>query len=279
MNTRKEYEQLGYLNEDFKMFHIVDHGTNDIAFHYHNFHKILICLDGDLSYCIEGRTYQLEKNDIVFVSAGEVHRPIAHSNHIYDRIIIYVSKDYLSKHKSGNDDLSLCLQQAHEKQSHVLRIPSFNNGKLGNIMRDLENALKEDDFANDLYRNLLFLEFMVQLNRAAQKNAVEYLSTTSSNDKVVAIIDYLNKNLTKEISIDSLADQFYISRYYLMHSFKEATGYTIGNYITTKRLLLAKELIHQGMAVTDACYESGFHSYSTFSRAYKKTFGFSPTNS
>ena len=58
-----------------------------------------------------------------------------------------------------------------------------------------------------------------------------------------------------------------------MHLFKEETGDTIGNYITNKRLILARRMIAEGKPVTQACYEAGFTSYSNFSRAYKKCFG------
>ena len=61
-----------------------------------------------------------------------------------------------------------------------------------------------------------------------------------------------------------------------MHTFKEQTGYSIGSYLSTKRLLLAKELILSGKPITDVCYECGFKNYSTFSRAYKKCFGADP---
>ena len=61
-----------------------------------------------------------------------------------------------------------------------------------------------------------------------------------------------------------------------MHTFKEQTGYSIGSYLSTKRLLLAKELILSGKPITDVCYECGFKNYSTFSLAYKKCFGESP---
>ena len=93
------------------------------------------------------------------------------------------------------------------------------------------------------------------------------------------IIDYLNHNLTKELSIDNISDRFFMSRYYLMHSFKEATGYTIGNYVSTKRLLLARDLIQNGTPVKTACYECGFKSYSAFIRAYKKSFDTLPSAS
>ena len=117
---------------------------------------------------------------------------------------------------------------------------------------------------------------MVQLNRNALRNSIEYLSNTSSNQKMIAIIDYLNEHLTEDISIDSLSETFFLSRYHLMHSFKEETGYTIGNYLSTKRLLLARDLILQGEPITNVCYECGFRNYSTFSRAFKKNFGYSP---
>jgi AraC-like DNA-binding protein len=118
---------------------------------------------------------------------------------------------------------------------------------------------------------------MICLNRAAVHDALTYMDTAAGNEKILSVLAFLNDHLTEDISIDSLSEQFFTSKYYLMHSFKEETGYTIGNYLTTKRLRYAKELIHDGVPVTQACFECGFKNYSTFSRAYKKNFGVSPT--
>lgn len=175
-----------------------------------------------------------------------------------------------------NHDLSLCLKEAHQKKSHVLRIPALKTTQIARIIHDLEQSLDSREYANELYHKLLFLELMVQLNRAALCNRIEYLSTTASNHKMINVIDYLNAHLTDDITIDFLAEHFYLSRYHLMHAFKEETGYTIGNYLTTKRLLLARDQIAQGESITTACYTCGFHNYSTFSRAYRKHFGCSP---
>ncbi len=271
-----KYEKTGYLTDNFKIFHLLDSNMPEVDFHFHDFHKILICLSGNISYCIEGRTYDLKPNDIVFVNAGEVHRPIIHDKTPYERIIIYISRDYLGDYQEENNDLSLCFKRAHENQSHVLRVHTFNTSKIGLISRELEHSFHEAEYANELYHNILFLEFMVHLNRAALHNGIEYITNSASNQKILTIIDYLNEHLTEDINIDFLSDTFYLSRYYLMHSFKEETGYTIGNYLTTKRLLLAKDLIAGGMPITAACYECGFKNYSTFSRAYKKSFGSNP---
>lgn len=271
-----EYEKTGYLNSNFKIFHLVDKGMTPIGFHFHDFHKILLLMKGNVSYCVEGRTYDLQADDIVFVPAGEVHRPVLHDTAIYERIIIYISKDYLNTYRTDNYDLAQCLIEAHHKQSHVLRVPAFGTTKLGQIVRELEQSLDSNEYANELYHNLLFLEFMIQLNRVAIHDGIEYLSNSSSNKKMIDVIDYLNEHLTDDLSIDFLAETFYLSRYHLMHAFKEETGYTIGNYLSTKRLLLARDRIRQGEPITNVCYECGFRNYSTFSRAYKKNFGCSP---
>lgn len=276
MSLSDNYEKTGYLHDDFKIFHLKDTSMPEVGFHYHDFHKILLFRQGCVSYHVEGRSYDLLPDDIVFVPAGVVHRPVLHNSTPYERIIIYISRNFLDAYRDDSCDLSLCLKEAHEKKSHVLRLPAFASTNLTRIIQELEQSLDSTQYANALYQRLLFLELMVQLNRAASSDSIEYLSTASSNGKMVHVIDYLNAHLTDDITIDFLADHFYLSRYHLMHSFKEATGYTIGNYLTTKRLLLARDKIQQGEAITTVCYACGFHNYSTFSRAYRKHFGYSP---
>ena len=89
----KEFKKTGYLNNDFKIFHLIDQGMAPVNFHFHEFHKILILLKGNVSYCIEGRSYDLQPDDVVFVPAGEVHCPVVHDQNTYERIIIYISKE------------------------------------------------------------------------------------------------------------------------------------------------------------------------------------------
>lgn len=271
-----EYRKIGYLHENFRIFHLADQFQKEFTYHYHDFNKILILLSGDITYTIEGRTYDLQPNDILFVKAGEVHKPVINGISPYERIVIYVSPDYLDSHQKGDADLSTCFHQAHVKQSHVLRMKSFSNSRLNNCMQRLENSLQDKSFANNLLHEVLFLEFMIELNRSCLCDDISYISNTSANKMVLTIIEYLNSHLTEDISIDILAKHFFLSRYYLMHTFKEETGYTIGNYITAKRLLLARELIASGKPITEVCYACGYKNYSTFSRAYKKSFGKAP---
>ena len=218
-------------------------------------------------------------HDIVLVNAGEVHKPILNDDSIYERIIIYVSPQLIDDYVSKGYDLACCFKQAYANQSHVLRLAATKGSRLADTIKGLDSTLREtNEYANELYQKLLFLEFLIQLNRITLHGGIEYINTFSSNKKIVEILDFLNKNLTNRISIDELADKFYMSRYHLMHTFKEETGCTIGSYITTKRLLLARDMIRDGSSVSAACDACGFGSYSSFIRAYRKQFHSTPTN-
>jgi AraC-like DNA-binding protein len=271
-------EKLGYLDNDFKMFHIIDRQRKEFAFHYHDFNKIIIFLSGNINYSIEGKNYLLKPYDIVLVNAGEIHRPSVLDSSTYERIIIYVSTQFLNTYSEKDYNLNYCFERAKEEHSNVLRIPSIDKSKLYQVCLELEHSFTDHAFAQELYQKILFLEFMIQLNRTAISNHINYLDSVIGNAKLLPILEYINEHLSEEITIDTLSECFYLSRYYLMHFFKEETGYTIGNYITEKRLLLAKNLVQNGSSITGACYQSGFKNYSTFSRAFKKAYNTVPKN-
>ena len=272
------YEKRGYLNSDFKLFHLLDTKKQDFEYHYHDFDKIIIFIQGDVTYRIEGCAYKLEPYDVLLVSHNDIHKPYINSSVPYERIIVYLSPGFLQAYQSETYDLSSCFQKSKELHSHVLRLHSMEKSSLYRTLTELEYACTHDGYARDLYCQVLFLEFMIQLNRASLTNLVTYLPPATGDHRIIAIMDYINSHLIDDMSVDSIAESCFISRYHLMHLFKDETGYTLFDYITEKRLLLAKDLLKTGLSVTEVCFRSGFKNYSTFSRAYKKHFHASPSD-
>lgn len=270
------YEKRGYLNCGFKLFHLLDIPPEEFGFHYHDFDKIIIFLKGKVDYIIEGRTYPLMPYDIILVNHNDIHRPSIDQSAPYERIIVYLSPGFLKSYQTEDYDLSECLRHAQEEHSNVLRIRSLEKSRLFQIIHRLEKACSEEGYANDLYCQVLFLEFMIQLNRTSLDHRLDYLKTRHSNKKILTIMDYINSHLSADLSIDYLAETFYLSKYHMMRQFKQETGYTISHYIAGKRLMLARELLSGDLPITRICYDCGFKNYSTFSRAYKTFFGESP---
>ena len=63
----------------------------------------------------------------------------------------------------------------------------------------------------------------------------------------------------------------------MLRLFRRETGATIHGYLTERRLMMARELMAGGMSATDACFRSGWRSYCSFTRAWGKRFGSTPT--
>ena len=268
-----QYSKKGYLNSEFRLFHLTDQETQEVDYHYHDFDKITIFIKGSVTYTIEGKSYELRPYDIVLVRHGDIHRLTVDNSKVYERIIVYISPNFMNAYKTDSYDLSCCFQKALQEESNVLRIPSLEKSSLFRSITRLEQSFADDGYAADLYRQVLFLEFMVHLNRAARKNRLEFIDTDNCNAKIVDILRYINDHLTGDLGIDTLAGKFYISKYYMMRRFKQETGNTLGQNISQKRLLFAKELISSGVPASQVCFDCGFRDYSTFSRAYRKAFG------
>jgi len=123
----------------------------------------------------------------------------------------------------------------------------------------------------------LLIQLVITFARASsQYDGKAPLVADLRDEKNALILRYINENLTEELTVDFLAERFYVSKYHMMRSFKKNTGFSIHEYISEKRLLLSRDLLEAGFSATDACYGSGFHNYSTYARAYKKLFGAPP---
>lgn len=274
-NKNNGYEGKGYLMEDFRLFHLRDIPNTKIEYHYHEFYKLLFLISGKGSYYIEGKKYLLKTGDVVLVGKQCVHRPEFDENVPYERMILYISPQFLETHSSIDCDFSGIFMGKH---GHVLR-PDESTGKLlSSHLLALEKELREDKYGKIIVSRSILLRLIVEIERSflygrSRSSAL----VLPKNKQIQEIMNYIDTHLTEDISIDDLAEKFYLSRFHMMRKFKEETGITIHNYLSDQRLFTARDLINQGYSSTDACFMCGFRSYASFSRAYGKLFGITPT--
>jgi AraC-like DNA-binding protein len=91
------------------------------------------------------------------------------------------------------------------------------------------------------------------------------------------IIEFINANITNEITVEKLTAGLYMHRGKLSRIFSKYSGLTVNDYVNNLRISKANELLENGAPVTVAALESGFQSVRTFSDVYKKKMGITPT--
>ena len=266
-----EYAKRGYLLENFRLFHLRSEQHAQVDFHYHEFCKVLLLVSGRGAYMVDGQRYLLQSGDCVLIGSRSVHRPEMEPGQMYERIIIYISPEYLRKESVPGCDL---LESFSGERGHVLR--PREPKKLYALAAALEKELSAQSYGREILSGAALLRLLVEIGRDLRQEQ-NPRPVEPKNPRVLEIMGYIDAHLTEDLDVDALAERFYVSKYHMMRQFSRDTGYTIHTYLSRRRLLYARELIGGGMRATEACYRSGFRSYSSFTRAYAKFFGTTPT--
>ncbi len=101
---------------------------------------------------------------------------------------------------------------------------------------------------------------------------------TPYHGMVADVVAYIHDHLTQGVSLDAVAHALHVNKFYLCRLFKRETGMTVGSYINSARIALAKRLLRNGgKSVTFIASECGFNELSVFTRNFKKEVGMPPT--
>ena len=271
-------DRRGYLREDFRLFHLRDSEAPQVDYHYHAFDKLVLVLSGNVTYVVEGVTYFLRPWDLLLVGRDLIHRPIMDPGEPYERVVIWLGQAWLEDRSDPGEALDTCFSAARERGFHLLRFDGERRLHYMNRVQQLEEALRDRGFGAARMADTLCQQLLIDVNRdvLASRTAQEEPDSYRRDPKIEEILRYILGHLDEELTVEGLARQFFISRYYLMHRFKEVTGYTVHQYISQKRLLRAGELIRSGVPVMKAAEQTGFREYSTFLRAFRGMFHMSP---
>lgn len=225
--------------------------------HYHSFYEIYYLTEGVCHYLIEGKLFEMDEGDIVFIPKGQIHK--TSYDDVHSRLLINCSDEYLK-----NADFSEAFVYRNEKHSHEI---------LGIMKKIEEEYLKDDKFSQSLIKG-----YMQQLLAVVYRNENRYKNTRHQNKYVQKALDMLEKDFTREISLSAFADEFGISAEHFSRIFKSETGLGFNEYLSTLRLKKAESILRQNNkdTIADIAFSCGFNDSNYFCEKFKKNYGMSP---
>lgn len=266
----------GYLRENYRLFHSSDRRDMDFQTHCHDFHKIILCLSGHVTYIMEGKTYFLRPWDLMIIPEHQIHQSLFDSTETYERIILWINDAYL--HSFSEDVLCEVFRWPLKSRCGLFRPEAASRGELLEKLLALEQNQKAVFPGHQLLADSYLVQFLLALNGLLKREGAPAEDSVRSDPRLNELLEFINRNLAEDLSVARLAGQFYISQSYLMHQFKHYTGCTLHQYVLQKRLIQAHREIQEGESVAGAALKAGFADYSTFLRAFRKMFGCLPTD-
>ena len=118
-------------------------------------------------------------------------------------------------------------------------------------------------------------QVLVLLNRLALQNRKEE-PVTAPDSTVYNVLGYINDHYHENLTLDDLANRFFISKYHLSREFQRLVGSSVHRYIVQKRLVMAKQMLSNGKPSSEVYQSCGFGDYSNFYRAFKAEYQISP---
>ncbi len=273
MKTEREISRAGYLEESYHYFHLRDTAGQELDFHFHEFDKLVLLLSGRVDYTVESSTYAMKPGEVLLVKHHTIHRALIDKTVPYERIIIYLDRNYFQRRLPGSR-LMESFDQADKRGSYLLTPEPGQREELMAAAAAYERAAGDRRFGAEAMGEALIIQLLVHVSRMA---AVEPVDETGERDpKIQQALSYINENLSSELTVEALAERVYLSRYHFMRLFKAQTGSTVHAYVRQKRLMCAARLIREGVPAGKAAADSGFADYSSFHRAFRESFGISP---
>lgn len=262
-------------SRDFELYYYSDHNLSKVKNHSHDYYEFYFFLEGDIRMHIAGRAYPLQYGDVILIPPGVKHHATIGQAKTYRRFVLWIGKDCFDRLLAESEDYGYLIRLLHQTKEYVFHNSFVEFNSLQALVMQLLEALQTEHFGRTCEVELLLRTLLLRLNQTAYER-MHSAKESATAELYLNLCDYISNHLDEPLSLDILSGKFYVSKYYISHTFKDHMGISLHQYIAKKRLSACRDAMKGGRKISDVYQQFGFHDYSSFFKAFKKEFGISP---
>ena len=196
----------------------------------------------------------------------------------YHKAPFVIADEVLAKAmEEQSPDLRYIIGKAETEEKYVYHTDALTFNSLKSKLFTLLDELGADRYGKQTQVSIYIQDLLLTLNRHIYEQD-RSRSVKENRGRYEEITGYIDLHLDEELSLDRLAKEFFLSKYYLVHLFQDSTGLSVHQYIIKKRLEACCDSMLNGASVSEAYRQWGFGDYSAFYRAFRKEYGMPPSS-
>jgi AraC-like DNA-binding protein len=245
------------------------------AEHFHTQYEIYYLISGERHYFIRDRTFHIRSGDLVFINTQELHKTSEADVPKHERVVFYFFESFLRQTYGEHTDLLL---RPFRGDNPVYRFTAKEMPQIERLFGAMLSELLAKPAGFDIRMKHTVIELLLLAARYPRKKETNPSPLDSPlHQKISSIARYIETHYSEDLCLSSLAERFYISPYYLSHTFKEMTGFTLTGYVHIIRIRQAQKLLKESkLSITEISSSVGFDNFSHFGKIFKKVMLQSP---
>lgn len=244
-------------------------------FHIHDHYEVFLFLGGRVNGFVEQYSYPLQRGDVLIFNNHEIHKIINLTQEPYERLTIHFRAPQIYPFCTATTNLLACFQNRQPGEHNLAHMEEPLLSEYLDLSMRLIDTVEQPKYGSEVLALTYLIQLLVLVNELYTRTRSDVVTSVIS-PHIQAAMSYIDGHLQLNLTLEQIAGELGLDKYYLSHMFKQQTGGTLYRYILLKKITLAKQLLSAGTSVSDTCYLTGFNDYANFIRTFKNITGIPP---
>jgi AraC-like DNA-binding protein len=267
------------IKEEVRAIHNINNSNIMECQHFHDSYEIHFTVSDNLQFIINDELYWAPKGSIFIIEPLVPHMNVVPDDAWFERYTVHIKPNVIEELNtfSGYNLFELFDFKGVGDSCHI-KLNTDGITTFENLLNRQINYIRDDHFGAEVFQKLALTEILFYLLRMRKEGVFQQASSVRDENYKLAkeIMNYVMENLESDLNLDVISNTFYRSRSTINRIFKKYCGTTVIQYITSRRIYHACELLKKNIPVFSVSESSGFTDYNHFIRTFKRYTGITP---